>query len=362
MKDASHDPAQRSSTGSEDAIAGISPATTAPRGPVTAPSRKPRIEVIRAEPAEASEQGSKEAEGRPHFKPLGREAQSRRHSGIVDARSDKSVASPAARDSSSRRRLGRLAILLAAALFLLVVVVAAFKAFSPVEKQAGSQDAAASEPTYRATTDRAPPELALPRRTDQPPATLEAGEITDEATAGRTPGGIQDGTRTASARAEGSDAAVRRSTLGVASSAQASYYDLQRRQKSEINQPTIASRRDEPIGRDGAPPVSEQNAAETVRAFYTALGAGDGASAAQLVIPGKRQIGPLSARELTRYYSTLRLPLRVSRLTVGGAGMVLVSYDYVLRDGRACEGRSAVRLVQSYSKTLIQSIRTEGPC
>ena len=107
---------------------------------------------------------------------------------------------------------------------------------------------------------------------------------------------------------------------------------------------------------DGAAP------ADTVRAFYGALSAGDGTSAAQLVIPAKRRSGPLSAGALSRYYSSFRRPLRLRSVAPMDADTVRVAYDYVLADGRVCRGRAAVDVVQRYGKNLVSGIRTQGPC
>ena len=100
----------------------------------------------------------------------------------------------------------------------------------------------------------------------------------------------------------------------------------------------------------------------TVSAFYAALGRGDGASAARLVIPSKRASGPLSAGALTRYYSSFRRPLRLRDATAIDGDTVRVSYDYVLPDGRTCQGRASVEVVGSGEETLVRSIRTQGPC
>jgi len=99
-----------------------------------------------------------------------------------------------------------------------------------------------------------------------------------------------------------------------------------------------------------------------VRAFYSALSRGDGASAAQHVVPGKRQSGPLSAAQLSRYYSSFRRPLRVRELTPVDDNTVRVAYDYVLSDGRACRGEATVNVVQSGGRGLVSGINTRGPC
>jgi hypothetical protein len=119
---------------------------------------------------------------------------------------------------------------------------------------------------------------------------------------------------------------------------------------------------DPPEQSTARPATGGEDALTTVRAFYAALSAGDGASAAQLVIPGKRQNGPLSARELSRYFSSFRRPLQVRRVTPVDANTVQVAYDYVLADGRLCEGVASVDVVQSGDKRLVSGIRTRGPC
>jgi hypothetical protein len=122
---------------------------------------------------------------------------------------------------------------------------------------------------------------------------------------------------------------------------------------------------DEPEERPAArtvPADDDAGASDTVRAFYSALSAGDGASAAQLVIPAKRRSGPLSAGALSRYYSSFRRPLRVQSLTPVDTDTVRVAYDYVLSDGRVCRGQALVNVVQRDGRSLVSSINTRGPC
>jgi hypothetical protein len=114
-----------------------------------------------------------------------------------------------------------------------------------------------------------------------------------------------------------------------------------------------------PAGAAAAQPAA---AAATVRSFYSALSGGNGAAAAQLVVPAKRGSGPLSAGSLTRYYSSFRRPLRIRSVTPVDADTVRVAYDYVLSDGRLCEGQASVNVVQSGGRSLVSGIRTRGPC
>ena len=109
---------------------------------------------------------------------------------------------------------------------------------------------------------------------------------------------------------------------------------------------------------DAPAPANASSAVATVRAFYSALSAGDGGSAAQLVVPAKRRSGPLSGPALTRYYSSFRRPLRVRNVAPVDADTVRVAYDYVLADGRLCRGTAAVDV----NGGLVSAIRTQGPC
>jgi hypothetical protein len=132
----------------------------------------------------------------------------------------------------------------------------------------------------------------------------------------------------------------------------------------EARPPAEAARSEEPAATSPEPEDDNAgtSAAQTVSAFYAALSAGDGRSAAQFVIPAKRRSGPLSAGELSRYYSSFRRPLRVRSLTALDANTVRVAYDYVLADGRACRGQAAVDVVQRDGRSLVSGIRTRGPC
>jgi outer membrane biosynthesis protein TonB len=125
--------------------------------------------------------------------------------------------------------------------------------------------------------------------------------------------------------------------------------------------PEVADRPEAPPP-DKSEAEAEADAADTVQAFYSALSAGDGASAARFVIPAKRGSGPLSAGALTRYYSSFRRPLRLRRVVPVNGDTVRVAYDYVLADGRVCRGQAAVDVVHRDGRSLVSGIRTRGPC
>jgi hypothetical protein len=130
----------------------------------------------------------------------------------------------------------------------------------------------------------------------------------------------------------------------------------------EAEPAAVAQRPEEPEAARPAPADGDAGAADTVRAFYAALSAGDGTSASRLVIPSKRQSGPLSAGALSRYYSSFRRPLRLRSVRPVDANTVRVAYDYVLADGRVCRGQAAVDVVQRDGRSEVSGIRTRGPC
>jgi hypothetical protein len=131
---------------------------------------------------------------------------------------------------------------------------------------------------------------------------------------------------------------------------------------SEAGQAAVDETSEDPSIADRVVSANDGGAREAVRAFYSALSAGDGASAAQLVVPEKRQGGPLSAGALSRYYSSFRRPLRVRSVAHVDEKTTRVAYDYVLADGRLCRGEAAVEVVQRDGESLVSRIRTQGPC
>jgi hypothetical protein len=102
--------------------------------------------------------------------------------------------------------------------------------------------------------------------------------------------------------------------------------------------------------------------ARAVREFYRALGEGDGARAAAVVIPEERAEGPLSADELTRFYSALRGPLRLTRVDPINDDTVFVGYQFVSADNRLCTGTARVNTIQRDGETLVRRIRAFNGC
>ncbi len=122
------------------------------------------------------------------------------------------------------------------------------------------------------------------------------------------------------------------------------------------------------FGCSGANAPSATAAADTssnlrvVGAFYTALGAGDGAGAARLVVPEKRASGPLSAAELVRFHATMRRPIRLLSAAPQSPGLISIRYQYVAADGRNCEAAATVQVVDRGGQPLIAGVDPLNAC
>ena len=129
-----------------------------------------------------------------------------------------------------------------------------------------------------------------------------------------------------------------------------------------INYPGTAAL--ETVGFRNAPkPTAKEIVGEQiVRAFYTALENGDGKAASSLVIPEKREAGPFSASELSRFYGRLELPFRLIGVYRAGENLYNVSYNYKVRNGRFCNGRSLVTTMSLQDQVLIEKIQSPSRC
>jgi hypothetical protein len=99
----------------------------------------------------------------------------------------------------------------------------------------------------------------------------------------------------------------------------------------------------------------------TVRAFYGALGGGDGAAAAARIVPEKRASGAFSPEAMSRFYGKLAEPIRLTGIVPLGGRSYRVSYRYSA--GRShCNGSAIVSLVNRSGRDAIRSIRALGGC
>jgi hypothetical protein len=101
----------------------------------------------------------------------------------------------------------------------------------------------------------------------------------------------------------------------------------------------------------------DDSAIDVVTKFYAALSRGDGGMAASLVIPEKRETGPLSARALTQFYSRLTEPLKLLSVRRAGESGVFASYRYRSASGGPCDGEAEVTTTRRGSDLLIERIR-----
>ncbi|WP_213956562.1 MULTISPECIES: hypothetical protein [unclassified Variovorax] len=98
-----------------------------------------------------------------------------------------------------------------------------------------------------------------------------------------------------------------------------------------------------------------REAARTVEKFYIALSFGDGSTAASLVTPTKRGVGPFSEAGMTSFYGSLRDPLALRSVRPLGGGRVEARYRYRATT-TTCEATAVVQTETVGDKTLIRSI------
>jgi hypothetical protein len=108
-------------------------------------------------------------------------------------------------------------------------------------------------------------------------------------------------------------------------------------------------------------PSRTANGEAAVRAFYGALGAGNGAAASSQVIPEKRSSGAYSPEAMSRFYGRLPEPIRLTRVVPLAGDGYRVTYHY--STGRShCSGSAIVRLTNRRGRDLIHSIQALNGC
>lgn len=114
---------------------------------------------------------------------------------------------------------------------------------------------------------------------------------------------------------------------------------------------------------DASPPVSVEFAppSSTVRAFYEALGRGDGTVASLMIAPESRRVPAFSPGAMSRFYGAMRQPLQLVSIDRSGPDAYVVAYNYV-SDARACDGRAEVTTRSQAGVTYIVSIRALSGC
>ena len=108
--------------------------------------------------------------------------------------------------------------------------------------------------------------------------------------------------------------------------------------------------------------ASPDPGADVVRAFYAALGRGDGAMAATLVVP-ERQKGGLGAQAMTDFFSRNFQPLKLISVAPYGENAYQATYTFQ-RTAKSvvCANSVIVSVTQRSGQYLIQNIDARGGC
>jgi hypothetical protein len=93
-----------------------------------------------------------------------------------------------------------------------------------------------------------------------------------------------------------------------------------------------------------------------VTSFYTALSEANGRSAVALIVPEKRGSGPYVEANISKFYSSLREPLKILGVERTDADHVSVKYSFMRPSGSACAGDAKVNTIFRNGVTLIKSI------
>ena len=109
------------------------------------------------------------------------------------------------------------------------------------------------------------------------------------------------------------------------------------------------------------PTADYGTAATTIRAFYSALGSGQGGVAASMVVPEKTARGPFSAHELTRYYGNMRWPIQLLSVLPSEANTYMVRYKFAVTNS-VCNGRAVVEMTKRNGRNYIARIRALDGC
>lgn len=132
--------------------------------------------------------------------------------------------------------------------------------------------------------------------------------------------------------------------------------------RQQASAPAPAEEPADPEPRERSPmPSGGATGEATVRAFYDALGEGDGRAASAQIIPEKRSSGAFSPEAISRFYGRLPEPIRLTGIVPLARGAYRVSYRYSA--GRShCEGSAVVHLTNRGGRDFIRSIAALGGC
>lgn len=119
----------------------------------------------------------------------------------------------------------------------------------------------------------------------------------------------------------------------------------------------------EPAGAAGSvdPTAEMGTGATTIRAFYAALHAGQGDTAAQMIVPEKRGSGPYAAPALSAFYGAMREPVELGEVSAMSADTWNVHYHYAT-GSKVCDGRAIIETSMRAGRTYIARIHALDGC
>ena len=112
----------------------------------------------------------------------------------------------------------------------------------------------------------------------------------------------------------------------------------------------------QPPRRTGVSPKPYDPVSAVTR-FYRALGAADGDTAAALVVPEKRGIGPFNELNMAKFFGNMRQPLQLQSVRRSGSDLVVAEYHYVYANGRVCNAQAEVTTAFVFGNTFIKGIK-----
>ena len=102
-------------------------------------------------------------------------------------------------------------------------------------------------------------------------------------------------------------------------------------------------------------------AATTIRAFYDALHAGQGATASSYVVPEKRRLAAFSPDGLTRYYGSMAAPISMIDIVQRSANTFVVHYRYSTRT-KTCDAHATITTESRNGRNFVQGIKPIEGC
>lgn len=102
-------------------------------------------------------------------------------------------------------------------------------------------------------------------------------------------------------------------------------------------------------------------AATTIRAFYDALGDGQGANASAMIVPEKRTRPAFAPENMTRFYGGLADPIRLIDIVQENTNTFIVNYHYATKSS-VCNGRAVITTTMRDGRNYIQGIRALNGC